>query len=93
MGNVLAMALADEELDISLENAISIHLTSNHYPAVPVSMVQPCIEAIDLVNSGEGDSFVFLPEGITYMGEVYAPAYAIVQQHHLGYWIVESELD
>ena len=35
----------------SLNQAISWHLTSNHFPPVPTTMVAPCIEAID--NAGE----------------------------------------
>ena len=46
MGMNTAMDLA-ENIDISLEDAIGYHLQGNHYPPVPLSMVQPCIDAID----------------------------------------------
>jgi len=45
MGNTFAADLAT--MDLSLSDSIRIHLTSNHYPPVPSSMVQPCIDAID----------------------------------------------
>ena len=48
MGSNFATELADNELlDLDLEMAISVHLQSNHYPPVPLEMVQPCIDAID----------------------------------------------
>jgi hypothetical protein len=91
MGSLQSVELAESELD--LETQITIQLRSNHYPPVPVSMVPVCIEAIDKVNEGEGNWLVELPEGVSYRGEPVAPAYAIVEQHHLEYWIAESELD
>ena len=33
--------------DLDLEQGIAYHLQGNHYPPVPLSMVQPCIDAID----------------------------------------------
>ena len=44
MGYTTALALAE---DLSLEAGIAYHLQANHYPPVPVAMVQPCIDAID----------------------------------------------
>jgi hypothetical protein len=93
MGNLSAIAMTDEELGLSLEQQISWHLTSNHYPPVPTSMVPVCIEAIDAVNEGYGINPVRLPEGVTFKGMTEAPAWDIVEQHHLGAWIIESELD
>ena len=46
MGYNTALDFA-ENLDITLEQAIGYHLQGNHYPPVPLSMVQPCIDAID----------------------------------------------
>jgi hypothetical protein len=43
MGYNTAVSLS-EELD--LEVALGYHLQGNHYPPVPLSMVEPCIEAI-----------------------------------------------
>ena len=72
---------------IDLRQAITWHLTSNHYPPVPVSWVEPCIEAVEYVNAYEGDTEVALPEGIIYMGNETAPAWVIVQAYHLYSWI------
>lgn len=71
------------EGSITLERAVEWHLTSNHFPPVPVSMVSVCIEAIKSVNEGVEDFRVELPAGVTWHGEATAPAWAIVQGHHL----------
>lgn len=91
MGSVYAEGLT--EIGLSLEDQIMVHLTSNHYPPVPKMMVQPCIEAIDLANEGEWDKMITLPEGVSWKGEPEAPVSAIVEQHHLEFWIIESELE
>lgn len=85
MGSMFAEELANS--DVSLETAIGIHLQSNHYPPVPLIMVEPCITAIEFVNLYEGDSEVALPDGVLYKGRDTAPAWAIVEAHHLQAWI------
>lgn len=90
MGALSAIAMA--EASISLEQQIEWHLTVNHYPPVPAEMVQPCIEAIDEANEGNWETMITLPDGISWKGLVVSPVYAIVEQHHLEPWIIESEL-
>jgi hypothetical protein len=87
MGHNLAEELASGEFRLPLEDQISIHLSGNHYPPVPQSMVQPCIEAIQLCNAEDSGELVDLPEGITWRGESQAPAYALVEGHHLEPWV------
>lgn len=89
MGNMTARDLAflgNEGL--GLRTALSWHLTSNHFPPVPDTMIDPCIEAIDNANAGEWDKLVRLPDGVGYRGRTAAPTHAIIEQHHL-----ESFLD
>ena len=45
MGYTTALDLSELEL----EQGIAYHLQGNHYPPVPLSMVQPCIDAIDAI--------------------------------------------
>ena len=94
MGRLQAEAMAEAmaEANLSLEAQLEWHLTSNHYPPVPNSMIPVCIEAIDNANEGEWDKLVSLPEGVGYKGLTVAPTHAIVEQHHLDNWIIESEL-
>ena len=92
MGHNTAMDLA-ENLDISLEQAIGYHLQGNHYPPVPLSMVQPCIEALDAARDMDAMRQIEMPEGITYKGKTTAPAWAIIEQHHLDAWLPQDEAD
>ena len=78
--------------DMAIEQQIRIHLSANHYPPVPPIMVQACVEAIDAVNdAGLWDLDIPMPEGVTYKGLTTAPAWAIIEQHHLDAWIIERE--
>ena len=81
MGRTYADGLVDS--GISLEQGVTIHLTSNHYPPVPTSMVIPCIEAIYACADGDYEGLIELPEGVTWRGNTSAPANAIAEAHHL----------
>ena len=81
-------ALDFAELD--LEQGIAYHLQGNHYPPVPLSMVQPCIEAIDAYYDESYDKLIEMPEGVSYKGNTHAPAWAIIEQHHLDAWLPEN---
>lgn len=94
MGNLHAREFADmaQEGEISMEQAIAWHLRSNHYPPVPLSMVQPCIDAIRAIaDENDVDAEITLPKGVSYLGNTTAPAWAIVEQHHLDSWIEDRE--
>ena len=90
MGNNLSHDLA-YSVDLSLEQSITIQLRSNHYPPVPYSMVPICIEAINAYNDGDYSKHIELPEGVLWRGNEYAPANAIIEQHHLENWIEYDE--
>jgi hypothetical protein len=87
MGSNLAYDLASDELGLDLETAIGYHLRANHYPPVPLSMVEPCIDAIDAYWNEDYNKMIEMPEGVLYRGSKYAPASAIVEQHHLDAWL------
>jgi hypothetical protein len=93
MGSVTAIGLADEVLD--LETQLLYHLKGNHYPPVPAEMVTPCIEAIDAFYDEDYDRMIDMPMvgdfQITYKGLTQAPAHAIVEQHHLEWFINPAE--
>jgi len=91
MGSVTAIGLADSVLD--LETQIAYHLQGNHYPPVPLSMVQPCIEAIDAAYDEDYDREIAMPEGVSYKGSNVAPAWAIIEQHHLDWFITPADED
>lgn len=92
MGSTFATDLASNDLlDLDLETQIGIHLTGNHYPPVPRSMVQPCIDAIDAYYDEDYDRMIVLPEGVLWKGRDQAPASAIVEAHHLDAWLPETD--
>ena len=84
MGRKLAQDLVENVLDI--HTSIAIQLRSNHYPPVPLTMVEPCIHAIYAVSDGDLDLQIKLPDGVKWRGKSYAPASAIVESHHLEPW-------
>lgn len=88
MGYNTAVDLSNE---LDLEVALGYHLQGNHYPPVPLSMVQPCIEAIDAFYEEDYNREIEMPEGVTYKGRNTAPASAIIEQHHLNAWLPEEE--
>jgi hypothetical protein len=91
MGSNLATELADGLLDLDLETQIGIHLQGNHYPPVPKSMIQPCIDAIDAYYDEDYNRKITLPEGVSWKGMTKAPACAIVEAHHLEAWLPETD--
>ena len=90
MGSNTAIDLATN-LDLSLEQAIGYHLQGNHYPPVPLSMVQPCIDALDAAREMDTMRQIEMPEGVSYKGKTHAPAWAIIEQHHLDAWLPQDE--
>jgi hypothetical protein len=54
-------------------------------------MVQPCIDAIDAYYDEDFDRQIKMPEGVSYKGLDTAPAHAIIDQHHLEFWLPESD--
>lgn len=89
MGSITALGIKDSVLD--LETQLAYHLKGNHYPPVPVEMVKPCIEAIDAYYDEDFNRMIEMPMvgdfQILYKGMTHAPASAIVEQHHLEWFI------
>ncbi len=92
MGSNFANDLANNDLlDLDLETQIGMHLRGNHYPPVPLTMVQPCIDAIDAYYEEDFDRSIDMPEGVSYRGSNSAPAWAIIDAHHLQAWLPETD--
>lgn len=88
MGHLQATEMAEL---LPMEEAIAWHLSANHYPPVPQSMVQPCMEAIDAYWEDELDKMIELPKPVKWKGRSHAPARVIIIQHHLDAWCAEVE--
>lgn len=85
MGRMYAEGLAETSLNLKAQ--IEIHLTTNHYPPIPAFMADTCIEAIDAGNEEDWDREIAMPNGVTYKGQTTAPAWVIIEQHHLDSWL------
>ena len=83
MGRLHAIEFAQGDLDTGL----TWHLQSNHFPPVPLTMLEPCKEAIYAGREQDWEREIELPEGVFYKGKVTAPAWAILNQHHLDAWL------
>lgn len=88
MGSVTAIGLAGSEL--GLEKQLAYHLQGNHYPPINLIIIPACIEAIDAYYDEDYDREIAMPEGVFYKGSNVAPAWAIVEQHHLSWFIDPS---
>jgi len=95
MGRLGAESMKEvaDDMGISLRQQLSWHLTGNHYPPVPTSMIEPCIQAIEAVREGDSEREIALPEGVSWRGRETAPAYAIVEAHHLETWCYDEECE
>ena len=86
MGSLQAAEMAEM---LSMEDALAWHLRSNHYPPVPLSMVKPCMDAIEAGLDEDWNRLIHL-NGSFWRGQEHAPAHAIIEAHHLDRWL---ELD
>jgi hypothetical protein len=66
-----------------IETALVWHLSSNHYPPMPLVMVEPCLTAIANANAGDWDALINLPDGVLWRGENACPTYALIKGAHL----------
>jgi len=66
MGNQVAEGYAEAVEDglIDLTQALTIHLSGNHYPPVHPSFVDTALEAIRLANEGQFDEDVTMANGL-----------------------------
>lgn len=88
MGHLSASEMAAHA---DIDRALAWHLTSNHYPPVPTTMIPACREAIDAINEGDYDRNITLPDGILWRDRTEAPAWAIAEGHHLEAFIDTKE--
>ena len=89
MGNLNAAAMAEAvgEGEVGLRPALHWHLTSNHYPPVPTSLIEACIAAIDAAVDEDLDREIELPDNVTWKGQTTAPASALIEDHHLWFFV------
>ena len=79
--------------DLSTEEQVKLHLTTNCYPPVPESLHPACLLAIKLCSDQKSEVEVSLPDGVDYRGQGVAPASAIVENFHLDLFVDYGEGD
>ena len=87
MGSLQAREMAELT---DLDTALTWHLRTNHYPPVPLTMLEPCKQAIDAYWEDDLDKAIDL-NGSFYRGEPFAPAREIIIAHHLDAWCSDAE--
>ena len=76
----------------SLDAGLHWHLTANHYPPHPTSMIEPAKQAILSARRGEWEAKVLLPEGVTHKRYGRGvPAKVLIESLHLESWVEEGE--
>lgn len=88
MGRVSLMGMLEMT---DQETVLRWHLTSNHFPPVPESMVEPCKWAIRAMYDGEPTRPIDLPEGVTYRGMPHCFAGSLVDHFHLDEFLYMEE--
>lgn len=89
----LQTTMAISLLDLTIEDKVGMHLRGNLYPPVPLSMVQPCVDAINAVLNEDYFAEIELPDGVEWRGSKYAPASAIIEGHRLDGFVMENDWD
>jgi hypothetical protein len=88
MGHALAydLAVLTDLGIITLDQALEVHLLDNCHPPVPLSMLEPCKEAISAVNEDDSSKVISL-KGVTINGTDSMEAWALVGYLHLDAFI------
>ncbi len=71
--------------------ALRWHLTANHYPPLPESLIPVAKRVIKLALADRLDDEVRLPKGITWRGQSKVPVRVAVESWHLEAFLEEDE--
>ncbi len=80
MGRLSLDGMLDE---VGFAQALRWHLTHNHYPQVPLTMFNVCVEAITAVSLGNNDELISMPKGVKFRGSDTGKACQLVDSLHL----------
>jgi hypothetical protein len=88
MGMMTAMDLAGSE--VSLEQQLSIHFSSNCYPPIPKMMIPTAIAAIDAYWEDDLGLMIPLPKGVSFRGQKEVSASNVIEAYRLDAWCLEE---
>ena len=85
MGRTGAMGMAEAVSDhhITLDAALHWHLTSNHYPPLPTTLIPAAIRAIKVARKEQWHRKVLLPKYHSFRGRRLAPVGEFIEALHL----------
>ena len=83
MGRQYIEDLIEEGWALDMGSLIALHLSSNHYPSVPATMVAPCKEAIRFAELETLYELVQLPAGVLWRGYPSVKASVLMDAFHL----------
>lgn len=90
----LMKSLAYGELELSFEDQIRLHFTTNCYPPVPLFMIPVAVQAIDFYLEEEYFALVELPAGVSFRnGEKEVSAAQIVESLRLDSFVMGDGYD
>jgi hypothetical protein len=80
---------ADEMVAMaSVDVALNWHLRSNHYPPLPVELIDPAKAAIEAGNDGDFDRLIQLPDVLSFRdGRTAIMAWEMIESLHLDSFI------
>lgn len=83
MGSLGAQGFADavNDGDVSIDTALSWHLTSNHYPPLPSFFLAAAKAAVEAGQREEWDTEIALPVGCPAHGVIWAPQDGTPEEH------------
>jgi hypothetical protein len=89
MGLSTAMGIADT--NVSLEQQIGWHFSSNCYPPIPSQMIPVAIAAIDAYWEDDLETLIPLPEGVSFRdGSTSVSAYQAIESLRLDAWCMDE---
>ena len=88
----LSTAIGIAGTDVSLEQQIGWHFSSNCYPPIPSIMIPVAIEAIDAYWEEDYSRMIPLPEGVEFRdGSTSVSASQAIDSLRLDAWCMEDE--
>jgi hypothetical protein len=88
----LSTAMGITESNLSLEQQLSWHFSSNCYPPIPQKMIPVAKMAIFHYWEEDYDAMVELPEGVEFRnGATSIPARQVIESLRLDAWCMEDE--
>lgn len=68
---------------VDLDMTLHWHLQGNHYPPLPLDLIEPCKQAIEAGYDDDWDRRIDLPNGLLFRGKPRATAQDLIESCHL----------